>query len=160
MYHIPSNKRSTCMFLLQPHNTLWNHYHHAHFAYEKVKADRGSLSFPKAHSLYGISEPVHLTIPHFGYVICNLLVYITGCVRAKLLQSCPTATPRTVAYQAPLSMGFSRQKKTGVGCHVLLQGILQTQGLNPHLLRLLHWQGGSFSLAPPGKLLHPCLSYN
>ena len=110
MYHIPSNKRSTCMFLLQPHNTLWNQYHHAHFAYEKVKAERGSLSFPKAHSLYGNSEPVHLTSPHFGYVICNLLVYITGCVRAKLLQSCPTATPWTIAHQAPQSMGFSRQK--------------------------------------------------
>ena len=29
-------------------------------------------------------------------------------------------TPWTVAYQAPLSMGFSR-KSTGVGCHCLLQ---------------------------------------
>ena len=30
---------------------------------------------------------------------------------AKPLQSCPTlATPWTAAYQAPLSMGFSRQK--------------------------------------------------
>ena len=32
------------------------------------------------------------------------------------------ATPWTVAYQAPLSMGFSRQG-TGVGCHFLLQYI-------------------------------------
>ena len=32
-------------------------------------------------------------------------------------------TPRTVAHQAPLSMGFSRQEYTGVGHHVLLQGI-------------------------------------
>ena len=30
------------------------------------------------------------------------------------------ATPWTAAYQAPLSMGFSRQKSTGVGCHCLL----------------------------------------
>ena len=28
-------------------------------------------------------------------------------------------------------------KNTGVGCHTLLQGIFPTQGLNPHLLRLL-----------------------
>ena len=27
-------------------------------------------------------------------------------------------------------------KNTGVSCHALLQGIFQTQGLNPHLLRL------------------------
>ena len=31
-------------------------------------------------------------------------------------------------------------KNTGVGCRFLLQGIFQTQGLNPHLLWLLHWQ--------------------
>ena len=29
-------------------------------------------------------------------------------------------------------------KNTGVGCHVLLQGIFPTQGLNPSLLCLLH----------------------
>ena len=33
--------------------------------------------------------------------------------------------------------------KTGVGCHALPQGIFLTQGLNPHLLHLLHWQAGS-----------------
>ena len=36
-------------------------------------------------------------------------------------------------------------KDTGVGCHVLLQGILPTQGMNLHLLCLLHWQGCSFT---------------
>ena len=29
-------------------------------------------------------------------------------------------------------------KNTGMGCHFLLQGIFPTQGLNPHLLCLLH----------------------
>ena len=43
------------------------------------------------------------------------------------------ATPWTVAYQAPPSMGFSRQEYTGVGCHFLLQEIFPTQGLNPGL---------------------------
>ena len=42
-------------------------------------------------------------------------------------------------------------KTTGVGCHFLLQGIFPTQGLNLHLLCLLHWQACSLSLAPPGK---------
>ena len=67
------------------------------------------------------------------------------------------ATPWTAAYQAPPSMGFSRQeywsgmllpspgvvlfsckvvsKNTGVGCHYLVQGIFPTQGSN---LCLLH----------------------
>ena len=39
----------------------------------------------------------------------------------------------------------------GVGCHFLLQGIFPTQGSNPCLLRLLHWQVGSLPLVPPGK---------
>ena len=31
-------------------------------------------------------------------------------------------------------------RKTGIGWHFLLQGIFLTQGSNPHLLYLLHWQ--------------------
>ena len=42
-------------------------------------------------------------------------------------------------HQAPLSMGLSTNN-TGVGCYSLLQGIFLTQGLNPRLLCLLHWQ--------------------
>ena len=61
-----------------------------------------------------------------------------------------SATIWTVAYQASLFMGFSRQEYWS-GCHFLLQGIFQTQGSNPHLLHLLHWQGGSLPVAPPGK---------
>ena len=34
-------------------------------------------------------------------------------------------------------------KNTGVGCHFLLQGIIPTQGWNPCLLCLLHWQADS-----------------
>ena len=44
-----------------------------------------------------------------------------------------------------------RGKKTGVGCHALLQGIFPTQRSNPCLLHFLHWQVGSLPLAPPGK---------
>ena len=45
-----------------------------------------------------------------------------------------SSTPWTVAYQAPLSMEFSRPEYTGVGSQFLLQGIFPTQGLNPGLL--------------------------
>ena len=41
-------------------------------------------------------------------------------------------TPWTVAHQAPLSMGFSRQEY-GVGCCAVLQGMSLTQGSNPRL---------------------------
>ena len=53
-------------------------------------------------------------------------------------------TPWTVARQAPLSLGFSR-KKTGVGCHALLQGIFPTQGLNLYLFSSPVFAGGFFT---------------
>ena len=43
-------------------------------------------------------------------------------VKVKLLCRVPlSVTPWTEACQAPPSMGFSRHKSTGVGCHCLLQ---------------------------------------
>ena len=61
-------------------------------------------------------------------------------------------TPRTVAHQAPLSMGLSQQEYWN-GLHFLLQRIFPTQGSNLHLLRLLHWQAGSLLFELPGKSL-------
>ena len=63
-----------------------------------------------------------------------------------------SATPWTVAHQAPLSRGFSGQN-TGVGCHALLQGIFPTQESKPGLLhcrRILYqlsYQGSPKSLS-------------
>ena len=42
------------------------------------------------------------------------------------------ATPWTVVYQAPPSMGFPG-KSTRVGCHFLLQGFFLNHGSNPGL---------------------------
>ena len=54
-----------------------------------------------------------------------------------------------------LCLWDSLGKNTGVGCHALLQGTFLTQGLNSHLLCLLHWQVGSLPLLPPGKPMLP-----
>ena len=56
----------------------------------------------------------------------------------------------TIACQAPLSMGCSRQD-TGVDYHAFLRGIFLTHESNPHLLCPLHWQAGSLPLVPLGK---------
>ena len=58
-----------------------------------------------------------------------------------------SATPWTVAFQAPLSVD-SPGKNTGVGCHFLLQGIFPTQGLNSSLL---FWQADSLPLSHLGS---------
>ena len=53
-----------------------------------------------------------------------------------------------VAHQPPLSMVFSRQEYwSGLPCHP--PGDLLTQGLNPCLSPLLHWQVGSLPLVLP-----------
>ena len=68
-------------------------------------------------------------------------------MRTKSFQSCLTVTVWTVAHQAPLLVGFSRQEYRS-GCHFLLQGIFQTQESNLCLLCLLHWQMDSLPLGP------------
>ena len=52
----------------------------------------------------------------------------------------------TIACQAPLSTGFSRQEYWRC-CHFLLQGIISTHELNLCLLCLLHWQEDSLPLS-------------
>ena len=42
---------------------------------------------------------------------------------------------------------------------ILFQRIFLTQGLNPCLLHLLHWQVGSLPLAPPGKPIEQINSF-
>ena len=73
-------------------------------------------------------------------------------------------TPWTVAYQAPPSMGFSRQEYWS-GFHFLLQGILLTQGLNPCLLIsctgrqiLYHCATWKAPAAAASKSLQSCLT--
>ena len=59
-------------------------------------------------------------------------------------------TLRTVAHQAPLSVGFSKQEYWN-GLPFPPPGIFPIQRSNLSLLCLLHWQAGSLPLAPPGK---------
>ena len=71
------------------------------------------------------------------------------------MEVCMLSTLWTVACQAPLSILFPG-KNTRVGCHFLLQGIYPTQGSNPCLSHLLHWQLDSLPLhhlgSPPIRL--------
>ena len=62
----------------------------------------------------------------------------------------------TVDYQAPQSMGFSRQEYWS-GLPFPPQGIFLTRGSNSCLLCLLHWQEGSLPLAPTWKPVCRCV---
>ena len=73
------------------------------------------------------------------------------CVYAESLsrvQFC--VTPWTIAHQAPLTMELSRPEYWR-GLPFPSPGIFLTQGLNPRLLHLLHWQVGVYQLYHLGR---------
>ena len=82
---------------------------------------------------------------------CSILVcpgyslYALSCVSHVQL----FAIPCTEEPSRLLCPWDSTDNNTGVGCHALLLGIFQAQGLNPHVLCLLHWQAGTLPLVPP-----------
>ena len=85
---------------------------------------------------------------HVSYIKCLSTVSLhthgfcfQACMLSRFSHVWIFATPWTVAHQAPLSMGFSRQED----CCALFLGIFLT-GIEPKFLRLLH-----LPLAPPGK---------
>ena len=59
-------------------------------------------------------------------------------------------TPWTIAYQASLSIGFSRQEYRS-GLPFPSPGDLPNPGIKLMSLTAPHWQVGSLALAPPGK---------
>ena len=74
-----------------------------------------------------------------------------ACMRAKSLQSCQTlCDPMDCPWESP-------GKNIGESDCALLQGIFPTQGSNPCLLHLLHWQAGSLPLAHWEAPIYTCV---
>ena len=89
-------------------------------------------------------------------------VHTYACKHAKVLQPCPTlCDPMICSLSGSSVHGNSPDKNTGVGCHALLQGIILTQGLTPHLphcrpiLYHLSHQGCIWVIHKTGKI---CIS--
>ena len=81
--------------------------------------------------------------------LCTL--WVTS-VCAKSLQSCLTLCD-PVDYSPPGSSihGILQARILICGSHFPLQGFFPTQGSNPHLPCLLHWQMSSLPPGPPGS---------
>ena len=100
-----------------------------------------------------MTNRLSLSLVDFSYSLFHCIVFIIACMLSRVPLS---ATPWTVACQAPSSLEFSRQEywsrlpvpSPGDLPH---PGTFPTQGLNSHLLGLLHWQAGSFTNEPPGR---------
>ena len=59
--------------------------------------------------------------------------------------------PMSVANKTPLSMEIFQARILESICYFLLYGIFLIQGLNPYLLRILHWQADSLPLSHLGS---------
>ena len=71
---------------------------------------------------------------------------------AKLLQTCPTlGDPIDCSPPGSSVHGILQARILVWAAMPFSRGIFQTQGSNPYLLCLLHWQVGSLLPAPPGK---------
>ena len=112
------------------------------------------VAMPQPSMITGIerscSPELTLQIFFFNFLFC----IVGACMLAKSLQSCLTlCDPVNCSTPGSSVHGDSPDKNTKVGFHTLLQGIFPTEGSNPCLLCLLHWQANSLALAPPGKPL-------
>ena len=102
------------------------------------------LTVPLTGSLGPRSSPdwtVRTTVLKVKTVYCSQKLPIDSmhvCSVASVLSN--SLRPRGLYPPGSSVHGDSPGKGTGVGCHALLQGIFPTQGLNPCLLCLLHWQ--------------------
>ena len=100
-----------------------------------------SLNFSKLISFYRMRIMIsHMKCPYYEYMcVCVLSCSVTS----------DSATPWTIACQALLSMGFSKQECWS-GLPFSTPGNLPNSGMNPCFL---YWQAESLPLAPPGHVL-------
>ena len=92
-----------------------------------------------------LHHPMDYSLPGFsvqGIFQARVLEWGAIAFSTKSLQSCPSRfSPPEKPYGLEPSgssvQGDSPRKNTGMGCHILLQGIFATQGSNPCLLCLL-----------------------
>ena len=111
-----------CVFQVQEQKSFW----------VQVFSKEGWLS-PFSNSVFLVGDPF-IVLTENGQAAT---VY-------WIAQLCPIlCDPTDCSPPGSFVHGDSPGKNTGVGCHVLLQGIFSTQGLNPGLLHcrqiLYHW---------------------
>ena len=113
---------------------LWN--------FERIEC--ALLCFSDARNQVSVSfQPSNLSLLIFQTQHTKLLqLFLTLCY--PMDHSPPdSSVPMDCSLPSSYVHGVPQEKNTGVGCYALLQGIFLTQGLNPYLLCLLHWQEGS-----------------
>ena len=112
----------------------------------------------KMNQLYMYVCPLPFGLPsHSGHhsalsrVPCAIQYVLLVCVSAQSLSFPDSFWPHGLQPVRLLCPWDFPGTNTAVGCHFLLQGIFQIQGLNLHLSHLLHWQEASSPLCHLGS---------
>ena len=112
-----------------------------------LRADYNHFTFIVISDLAVFISIIIVCVSYLHYISFLFYSSLYECMLSHFSHVQLCSIPRTVACQAPLSMGFSRQKY-----YPLLQGIFLTQAVNlPLVFPAL--AAGSLPLAPPGKPL-------
>ena len=113
-----------------------------------------NLRRPSPPLLLGLQEvlTVSSTVAHRPHGLSPLslipLPLLSSDCACSVAKSCLTlCDPRGCSLARLLCLWDFPGKNTGVGCYFPLQGIFLTQGWNPHLLCLWHWQADSLQLS-------------
>ena len=122
------------------------HIHTCHIFLSHSSVDGSLCCF---HVLAIVKSVAMNTGVHVSFQIMVFSGFIYTLVVCTVTTVCPTlCNPMDCSLPGSSVHGDFWGKNTGVGCHALLQGIFPTQGSNPHLLCLFHWQVGSLPLVP------------
>ena len=100
---------------------------------------------PSTLNVGGNAAPTQQGPKHSGLHFLLVASMLSHFSRVQL-----SVTPWTVALQAPLFMGFSRQESWSV-LQCPPPGDLPDPEIEPASLSLLHWQAGSLPLEPPSQ---------
>ena len=107
------------------------------------------------HNIVLSKKITHISTKHSqSRLICsqNKSTQQLCCCCCLVAKSCPTLyDPMDSSAPGSSIHGILQTRILEWVYHFLFQGIFLTQGLNPHLLCVLHWQVGSSPLASPGK---------
>ena len=135
-------QKATCVPVMQEQAQWWcclflegSYFHHRCFT-----LITSSNCLPKPLSPINIILEVRASTYQF---VCACVLSCFSCIQLF-------ATIWSVAHQAPLFMGFSRQEY-GSGLPCTPPGDLPDPGMNLCLQHLLHWQSGSLSLCHLGR---------
>jgi len=102
---------------------------------------------PNTHTCTHCFNPLNNLHKYF-YCANNVFLFL---IAYSVAQSCPTLCSPVNCSPSDSSCPWNFPgKNTGAGCHFLLQETFPTQGSNPHLLCLLHWQADSLPLCHLG----------